>query len=183
MLPALLLTLGCARSAPAPPAPTPSVRLAVVGPAGPADSVAPRVSAAGGYVVVRGVAHLPAGAGLYGDLDLSDPPALRLTLYDSVSGRPLVAVPTSPPEGRAVVFEARVGPLSPGGYEVTVGRYDAASRLIVVEGPAQRVRVGKPGPGDSQALRHRGIAPSPRPRFPLAVTSYALHRQGVTALK
>ena len=88
--------------------------------------------------MVRGTADLPWGASLYGDVDLSSPPQLRLTLYDSVAGRPLDA-PSAPGQGRKVLFEARIGPLPRGGYDITVGHYQAPSRLIVVEYPSAHV--------------------------------------------
>jgi hypothetical protein len=93
-------------------------------------------------VVVRGVAEQADGVGLYGDVDLSAPPLLRLTLYDSVPGRPVSGPPPPLPADRQRVrFEARIGPVPAGAYQVSVGRYDARSRLVVVEEPSQQVQV------------------------------------------
>lgn len=143
---ALVVVLSCAKGGTSLPAPAPPVQVTVQGPVETGDSGAPRVSAAGRYVVVRGVADAALGAELYGDVDLSSPPLLRLTLYDSVRGRPLSAVPPDPPAGRrAVIFEARVGPVPGGEYEATVGRYRAHARLIVVDYPSQRVVVSGTG--------------------------------------
>jgi hypothetical protein len=116
------------------------VRVTVARAAEPADSGTPGVAAAGRYILVRGVARSPAGSSLYGDVDLSAPPLLRLTLYDSVPGRPLDAVPPSA-DGVPVRYEARVGPVPGGEYQVTVGKYQPRSRLIVAESLPERVVV------------------------------------------
>jgi hypothetical protein len=121
------------------PLPSTAVRVLVSGPAEWADSGVSRVSAKGRGVVVSGVTQRMPGAGVYGDVDLSALPTLRLTLYDSLPGRPI----TPAVHRELVAFEATLGPLAPGEYEVIVGRFDAAARLIVVEDSVQRLRVGK----------------------------------------
>jgi len=89
-------------------------------------------------VTIRGHGLRLEGGGLYGDVDLSDPRTVRLTLYDSLPGRP-VTEPIPPSPRKPVTYEARIGPLEAGTYEVWVGRYDAGRNLVVV--PPQPVRI------------------------------------------
>jgi hypothetical protein len=100
------------------------------------------VRAAGRYVLVRGTAESPLGASLYGDVDLSSPPQLRLTLYDSVPGRPLDALGASEAR-RRVRFEARLGPVHPGEYDLIVGHYQPRTRLIVAEYPPAHIVIDR----------------------------------------
>jgi hypothetical protein len=109
-------------------------RFEVIGNASPADTGGPTLRIDSQVVIIRGIGIQIEGAGLYGDVDMSEPHTIRLTLYDSLSGRPvddpLPPVPVS--QLRQVVYEARIGPLRPGPYEVWVGRFDAAARVVEV---------------------------------------------------
>ncbi len=75
--------------------------------------------------------HQRTDGGLYGDVDSTQRGTLRLTLFDSVPGK-TVQEATPVPGWRRVLYEARLGPLSPGPYDVWVGRWDPASRTVVV---------------------------------------------------
>jgi hypothetical protein len=119
--------------------PVPEAQIRVLGEPGPGDAGPPAVRVDGALVTIRGVARQVEGGGIYGDVDVSDPGTLRLTLYDSLPGRPVDAL--LPREARAVVYEASVGPLAPGGYDVVVGRYDPRSRLIEVQDGRFHVKV------------------------------------------
>jgi hypothetical protein len=152
------------RSAAHAPAPTTTVRFRVLGSAAPADTGQPRVRSAERVVTIRGQGLQPEGGGLYGDVDLSEPGILRLTLYDSLPGRAVKDLALATPR-RPVAYQAEIGPLPPGTYEVWVGRYDASRNLVEVPPEPVRVRVGPAGQGaeagkdqTSAAARSRGRA-------------------------
>jgi hypothetical protein len=94
-------------------------------------------------VTIRGVDVLTEGAGLYGDVDVSEPHTLRLTLYDSAAGRPVDdPLPPAPASARRqVLYIARIGPVPPGDYEVWVGRYDPRRKLVEVSHAPLRITV------------------------------------------
>lgn len=132
----VLAALGaCARPAPPAPAPAavpaPALHFQVLGNASPSDSGPPTLTVRGHTIIIRGLARRQEGAEVYGDLDLSEPGTLRLTLYDSTSGRP-VDDPLPPSPLRQVLYEATVARLPPGGYDVWVGRYDARDRVVEI---------------------------------------------------
>jgi hypothetical protein len=130
----LLLATACGGRHVAEPAPAPAFRFEVIGGASPSDTVGPTLRIEGQMVTIRGIAIKMEDVGLYGDLDLSQPHTLRLTVYDSLSGRPVDDPLPPPPRSRLrqVVFEARIGPLAPGPYEVWLGRYDARAHVVEV---------------------------------------------------
>ena len=129
-----LIIGACAGPSAGTPTPVPGFRFTVLGNASPADTGAPTLGIDTQMVTIRGVAVQTEGVGLYADLDVSEPHTVRLTLYDSLSGRPVDdPLPPAPPsQRRQVLYEARIGPLAPGGYEVWIGRFDAAARLVEV---------------------------------------------------
>jgi hypothetical protein len=141
-----LLLAACGGRQVTPPAPAPPFRFEVIGGASPSDTVGPTLRIEGQVVTIRGIAIQMEDVGLYGDLDLSQPHTLRLTVYDSLSGRPvddpLPPVPRS--RLRQVVFEARIGPLTPGPYEVWLGRYDARTHVVEVSHAPLHIEVPKP---------------------------------------
>jgi hypothetical protein len=116
------------------PGPAPALRFTVLGNASPADTGGPTLRIDSQVVTIHGLAVQTEGVGLYGDLDLSEPHTVRLTLYDSLEGRPVDdPLPPAPPsERRQIVYEARIGPLAPGGYVVWIGRFDAKDKLVEV---------------------------------------------------
>jgi hypothetical protein len=116
------------------PAPAPPLRFELLGNASASDSGPPTLQVDSQIVTIRGVGVLTEGAGLYGDVDLSEPHTLRLTLYDSAAGRPITdpLPPASASALRQVLYVARIGPVPAGSYEVWVGRYDARRRLVEV---------------------------------------------------
>ena len=141
-LSAVLLTCGCATHAAPRPAPgvPPAVRFRVLGNASPSDTGAPTLRLESQVVTIRGMALQVEGGGLYGDVDLAEPHIVRLTLYDSLPGRP-VDDPPPPSRYRQVVFEAEVGPLDPGPYDVWIGRFDPGRRLVEVVHEPLRIQV------------------------------------------
>ena len=84
-----LLTTGCGGRAVTTPPPSTGFRFEVIGNASPADTSGPTLRIDSQVVTIRGIAIQTEGVGLYGDLDLSEPHTVRLTLYDSLSGRPV----------------------------------------------------------------------------------------------
>lgn len=134
---AAFLVGGCAPRRTAAPVPEPArstapTRFAVLGNASPADSGPPTLRLEAQVVTIRGTAVQVDGGSIYGDVDLTQPHTLRLTLYDSLPGRP-VQDPVPPSRSdRQVVWEARIGPLPAGPYEVWVGRFDPRARLVEV---------------------------------------------------
>jgi hypothetical protein len=128
----LMLAPACAPRRPASVAPVATtLRFQVLGNASPSDSGAPTLRLAPRAITIRGMAIQVEGAGLYGDLDVTQPHTVRLTLYDSLPGRP-VQDPLPPSQMRQVVYQAEIGPLAPGPYDVWVGRYDARQRVVEV---------------------------------------------------
>lgn len=99
------------------------------------------VEVSGRAVVVRGVAPRVEGGELHGEFDLSEPGMVRLTLYDSLPGRPVDEAPPPGIGSRSVRFEARIAPLPAGAYEVVVGHYDPREHLVVVRDAPVHVRV------------------------------------------
>jgi hypothetical protein len=127
------------------PRPTPSpvrapTRFQVLGNASPADTGSPTLRIDGQLVTIRGLAVQVEGGGLYGDVDQSEPHTLRLTLYDSLPGRP-VADPPPQPAYRQVIYQAQIGPLAPGRYDVWVGRFDPKARMVEVAHEPLRIEV------------------------------------------
>jgi len=131
---ASLFVEACAGHSAGTPTPMPGFAFTVLGNASPADTASPTLTIDSQMVTIHGVAVQTEGGGVYGDLDVSEPHTVRLTLYDSLSGRPVDdPLPPAPPsQRRQVLYEARIGPLAPGGYEVWIGRFDAAARLVEV---------------------------------------------------
>jgi len=129
-----ILAAACGRPPVTTPSPSPGFRFDVIGNASPADTGGPTLRIDSQVVTIRGIATQTEGVGLYGDLDLSEPHTVRLTLYDSLSGRPvddpLPAV--GPSHLRQVLYQARIGPLRPGAYDVWIGRFDATARMVEV---------------------------------------------------
>jgi hypothetical protein len=121
--------------------PLPEARVRVLGQPAPDDAGSPVASVEGALVMVRGITRQVEGGGLYGDVDMSDSGTIRLTLYDSLPGRPLDAPSPREVRSRVVVYQATVGPLPPGGYDLVVGRYDPRSRLIEVRTERLHVKV------------------------------------------
>jgi hypothetical protein len=125
------------------PAPSPArapARFQVLGNASPSDTGSPTLRIDGQLVTIRGLGIQVEGGGLYGDVDLTEPHTLRLTLYDSLPGRP-VADPPPRPVYRQVIYEALIGPLAPGPYDVWVGRFDPKARMVEVAHEALRIEV------------------------------------------
>jgi hypothetical protein len=127
------------------PAPAPEHRLsfAILGNASPADTGGPTLRVDSQLVIIRGIGVQTEGVGLYADLDLSERHPVRLTHYDSLRGRPVAdPLPPAPPSRRRqVLFEARIGPLAPGEYDVWIGRFDAAARMVEVAHQPLHIRV------------------------------------------
>jgi hypothetical protein len=146
----VVLLAACA--APPRPAPAPvqaPARFQVLGNASPADTGSPTLRIDGQLVTIRGMAVQVEGGGLYGDVDQTEPHTLRLTLYDSLPGRP-VADPPPQPAYRQVIYEAQIGPLAPGPYDVWVGRFDSKARMVEVAHEPLRIEVQAPrAAGDS----------------------------------
>jgi hypothetical protein len=129
-----LLAAACGGHAVTAPSPAARLRFDVLGNASPADTGGPTLRIDSQVVTIRGIAIQTEGVGLYGDLDVSEPRTVRLTLYDSLSGRPVddPLPPVGPSHLRQVVYEARIGPLRPGAYDVWIGRFDATARMVEV---------------------------------------------------
>jgi hypothetical protein len=131
-------TTGGPASAPRPD--PPPVCFQVLGNASPSDTGAPTLRIEGQRVTIRGLERQVEGGGLYGDLDVSEPRTLRLTLYDSMPGRP-VDDPPPIPRYRQVIYQATIGPLAPGAYDVWVGRFDARARMVEVAHQPLRIQL------------------------------------------
>jgi hypothetical protein len=149
-----VILTGCARH----PRPAPSpvrapARFQVLGNASASDTGSPTLRIDGQLVTIRGLGIQVEGGGLYGDVDLTEPHTVRLTLYDSLPGRP-VADPPSKPVYRQVIYEAQIGPLAPGPYEVWVGRFDPEERVVEVAHEPLRIEVQKaPAGADSSRAK------------------------------
>ena len=81
------------------PAPSPvrvPVSFQVLGNASPSDTGPPTLRIHGQLVTIRGLGIQVEGGGLYGDVDATEPHTLRLTLYDSLPGRPVADPPPQP---------------------------------------------------------------------------------------
>lgn len=133
----------CSGRSPSAPAPLPPLRFDVLGNASASDSGPPTLQVDSQIVTIRGIDVLTSGAGLYGDVDLSEPHTLRLTLYDSAAGRPITdPLPAAPAsDRRQVLYRARIGPIPPVRYEVWVGRYQARAKLVEVSHEPLRIVV------------------------------------------
>jgi hypothetical protein len=131
------------------------LRFQVLGDAGLSDTGPPRVSSAEHVITIRGRGLQLVGGGLYGDVDLSEPRTVRLTLYDSLPGRPVTAAPMTASPRKPVTYEARIGPLDPGTWEVWLGRYDAGKNLVEVPPQPVRIRVGAGASAVGSAERPR----------------------------
>lgn len=140
----------CGGRAATAPGPEQRLSFAVLGNASPADTGPPTLRIDSQVVIIRGIGIQTEGVGLYADLDLSERRTVRLTLYDSLSGRPVDdPLPPAPPsQRRQVLFEARIGPLKPGAYDVWIGRFDPAARMVEVAHQPLHIQVPRPR-GDS----------------------------------
>jgi hypothetical protein len=121
----------------------------VLGNASPSDTGAPTLRLDSQVVTIRGMGVQVDGGGLYGDVDLSEPHTVRLTLYDSLPGRPVDDPPPASRDDRQVLWEARIGPLAPGPYDVWIGRFDPRARMVEVVHEPLRIEVERTAPPDS----------------------------------
>ena len=129
---AALIAVACAPTSPqATPRPTRAVDFRILGDASPSDTGPPTLLLADRVITIRGMDLQRTDGKLYGDVDATQHGTLRLTLFDSVPGK-TVRRATPAPGWRQVLYEATLGPLSPGPYEVWVGRWDPASQTVVV---------------------------------------------------
>jgi hypothetical protein len=137
------LATACGRHAVTAPSPSQRLSFTVIGNASPADTSGPTLRIDSQVVIIRGIAIQTEGVGLYADLDLSERHTVRLTLYDSLSGRPVDdPLPPAPPSHlRQVVYEARIGPLTAGEYDVWIGRFDPAARAVEVRHQPLHIRI------------------------------------------
>jgi hypothetical protein len=140
----------CAGQPPMAPAPArPTARFEVLGDASPSDAGPPTLRIDGQFITIRGLGIQVEGGGLYGDVDLTEPHTVRLTLYDSLPGRP-VADPPPQPSYRQMIYRALIGPLAPGTYDVWVGRFDPEARVVEVAQEPLRIEIrAAPPAGDS----------------------------------
>jgi hypothetical protein len=147
---ALALAPACAPRRPPGVAPVATtLRFEVIGGASPSDTGAPTLRLAPRRITIRGMAIQIEGGGLYGDLDVTQPHTVRLTLYDSLPGRP-VDDPPPPSRYRQVVYQAEIGPLAPGPYDVWVGRFNAGQRVVEVSQEPLHIEV-PPGSAEDGA--------------------------------
>jgi hypothetical protein len=121
--------------------PAPRLEFQVIGNAAPSDSGPPTLILDSQVVTIRGMAVQVEGGGVYGDVDASEPHTLRLTLYDSLPGRPVDDPPPRSATYRQVVYEARIGPLTPGSYDVWVGRFNPRGAVVEVAHEPLRIEV------------------------------------------
>lgn len=112
----------------------------MLGNASPSDSGPPTLLLANRVITIRGMDLQRTDGGLYADVDSTQQGTLRLTLFDSIPGR-TVQEATPAPGWRQVLYEARLGPLDPGPYEVWVGRWDPKSHTVVVTTEPLRIEV------------------------------------------
>ena len=147
------LVAGCASSRATVPSPKPvpagTSRFEVLGNASPSDTGPPTLRLDSQVVTIRGMGVQVDGGGLYGDVDLSEPHTVRLTLYDSLPGRPVDDPPPPSRDDRQVLWEARIGPLAPGPYDVWIGRFDPRGRMVEVVHEPLRIEVERSAPPDS----------------------------------
>jgi hypothetical protein len=147
----LAACVGQPRTAPAPARAT--ARFEVLGDASPSDAGPPTLRIDGQFITIRGLGIQVEGGGLYGDVDLTEPHTVRLTLYDSLPGRP-VADPPPQPSYRQVIYRALIGPLVPGTYDVWVGRFDPEARMVEVAQEPLRIEVrAAPPEGESGRVK------------------------------
>ena len=139
----VMFAAGCGGQALPTPSPSHLLSFAVIGNASPADTGGPTLRIDSQVVIIRGIAVQSEGVGLYADLDLSERRTVRLTLYDSLAGRPVDdPLPPAPPSRqRQMLYEARIGPLAPGEYDVWIGRFDPAARMVEVAHQPLHIRV------------------------------------------
>jgi hypothetical protein len=129
---AAVLGLSCAHGSPEASArPVAASGFQILGNASPSDTGPPTLVLADRVITIRGMDVQRTDGGLYGDVDSTQRGTLRLTLFDSVPGKP-VHKATVAPGWRQVLYEARLGPLAPGPYDVWVGRWDPGTRTVVV---------------------------------------------------
>jgi hypothetical protein len=162
MFGAIALTLAPACAPRRPPGVAPvatTLRFQVLGNASPSDTGAPTLRLAPRTITIRGMAVQVEGGGLYGDLDVTQPHTVRLTLYDSLPGRP-VEDPPPPSRYRQVVYQAEIGPLAPGPYDVWVGRFDARQRMVEVSHEPLHIEVEPGSPDDGAPPAQPGGAES-----------------------
>ena len=147
------LVAGCASSRATVPSPKPvpagTSRFEVLGNASPSDTGPPTLRLDSQVVTIRGMGVQVDGGGLYADVDLSEPHTVRLTLYDSLPGRPVDDPPPPSRDDRQVLWEARIGPLAPGPYDVWIGRFDPRGRMVEVVHEPLRIEVERSAPPDS----------------------------------
>ena len=129
---ATAVAVACAPGQPSPrPDPVAASGFRVLGNASPSDTGPPMLLLADRIITIRGLDLQRIDGGLYGDVDSTQHGTLRLTLFDSVPGK-TVQRATLAPGWRQVLYEARLGPLLPGPYEVWIGRWDPRSHTVVV---------------------------------------------------
>jgi hypothetical protein len=129
---AAAVAIACAPGNPsAPPTPVAVSGFRVLGNASPSDTGPPVLLLADRIITIRGMDLQRTDGGLYGDVDSTQHGVLRLTLFDSVPGK-AVHEATVAPGWRQVLYEECLGPLSPGPYEVWIGRWDPRSHTVVV---------------------------------------------------
>jgi hypothetical protein len=128
------------RPAPAPAPARATASFEVLGNASPSDAGPPTLRIDGQFITIRGLGIQVEGGVLYGDVDLTAPHTIRLTLYDSLPGRP-VADPPPQPSYRQVIYRALIGPLAPGAYDVWVGRFNPEAQAVEVTQEPLRIEV------------------------------------------
>lgn len=126
------LAVACApKHPPATPDPVAWRGFRLLGNASPSDTGPPTLLLSNRVITIRGMDLQRTDGGLYADIDSTQRGTLRLTLFDSIPGRTVQeAVPVS--GWRQVLYEARLGPLVPGPYDVWVGKWDPESHTVVV---------------------------------------------------
>jgi hypothetical protein len=148
----LVAACAASRATAPPPKPVPASapsRFQVLGNASPSDTGPPTLRLDSQVVTIRGMGVQVDGGGLYGDVDLSEPHTVRLTLYDSLPGRPVDDPPPPSRDDRQVLWEARIGPLAPGPYDVWIGRFDPRGRMVEVVHEPLRIEVERTARPDS----------------------------------
>jgi hypothetical protein len=129
---AAVLVIGCSHGPPpSSPGPVAANGFQVLGNASPSDTGPPTLRLSDRIITIRGMDLQRTDGGLYGDVDSTQRGTLRLTLFDSVPGKSVHNV-TRAPGWRQVLYEAQLGPLAPGPYDVWVGRWDPNTGTVVV---------------------------------------------------